>query len=423
MKSRFQSHFPLSPDRIGKLWREAIFVFDTNTILNFYRYSDQSRTEFIETLQQLRARIWLPEQSAHEFFSNRLSELASHEKVYTDAEAKIASLRDAFDRDKGHPFISRSLLEKANPIFDEIVVELRKRKDEQSSRLNNDDILEAISKVFDGRVGEGMSTAELEATFIEGEKRYKNKVPPGYKDAGKYQNPETMAQKRSVYGDLIVWKQTLELSKSQKKSVIFVTDDRKEDWWVEINGRLISPRTELIDEFTEFTGMSLLVYRSDQFLKYARDELNSKVSNETIEEIKSVDVTRPILSVEVARSISDSLRQLRSNGTRRSVVLHPQKSQNSPDIDDVLRSIRKLVGGDANRTSVRPELDTASAELIALKNLEYRLEGRLTEVLISIDEFHGMPELADKVTELELERASLMEELNHVNSLIRRLGQ
>lgn len=58
--------------------------------------------------------------------------------------------------------------------------------------------------------------------LIEGDFRFANKLPPGYKDSNKTTNK---------YGDLIIWKEILNhISKKQSHGTIFLTNDEKTDW-------------------------------------------------------------------------------------------------------------------------------------------------------------------------------------------------
>lgn len=309
MKRLFQSHIPYSDQEIKKAWGEAIIVFDANTILNLYRYSDKSRSEFISLLRNLRQRIWTPEQAAHEYFKNRSAVIGEQAKSYESAKKSINDLRDALRKDRGHPFIGEKTMDSLSSILKNVEAELDENKEKQFSRIPSDEIMAEIVDIFDGRVGGKMSEVEFEAIFEEGSKRFEQKVPPGYKDAAKHDNPKTFAEKRSVFGDLIVWKQIIAMANELKKPVIFVTDDAKDDWWLESQGKTIGPRIELLDEFHEKVGQKLYMYRPDQFLKHAKEKLDSKISGETIAEIRATDEVR--VSIEEERAASLILDRLR----------------------------------------------------------------------------------------------------------------
>ena len=127
-----------------------------------------------------------------------------------------------------------------------------------------------------------MTEDELEALYKEGERRYANQVPPGYCDE---KNKKDKA-KRSLYGDLVVWKQVIAYAKEKEQCVIFITDDHKSDWWDKVEGKH-SPRKELIREFMDCTGQNILIYDSGRFLEYAKRN-KAKVSAKTIREVEKV---------------------------------------------------------------------------------------------------------------------------------------
>ena len=93
----------------------------------------------------------------------------------------------------------------------------------------------------------------------EGEKRYNKFIPPGFRDA----NKEDVADNTRKYGDLLIWKQLMYKALSEKKGIIFVCDDRKDDWWLEFRGKRIGPRPELIKEFKNVTENDFYMYSSD----------------------------------------------------------------------------------------------------------------------------------------------------------------
>jgi hypothetical protein len=73
MHELFPAFYDLSDDEISKLWREGIVVFDTNMLLNVYRYNDETRDRFFEILDRLTTRIWIPYQVALDRVSRHCS--------------------------------------------------------------------------------------------------------------------------------------------------------------------------------------------------------------------------------------------------------------------------------------------------------------------------------------------------------------
>ncbi len=49
-----------------RIAEQALFVFDTNVLLNLYRYQSGTRDELLNVLAQLSDRIWIPHHVALE---------------------------------------------------------------------------------------------------------------------------------------------------------------------------------------------------------------------------------------------------------------------------------------------------------------------------------------------------------------------
>lgn len=282
MRSQFPGHFHPTREEIENLWKNALFIFDANILLNLYRYSDETREEFFRIIDIIKDRIWLTNQAAYEFFENRLTVISKQEKSYEEAEKSLQMLETDFENSHQHPFIDEKLLEDLSDLSNKICQNLRKNKDIHTKRYNKDDILEKIEKIFTGKVGNEYTSDQLNNIYQEGEKRFLEKIPPGYKDKDKKDDTSGNIRK---FGDLILWKQILEASENFKKDVILITDDKKEDWWVRFNGKTISPRPELKKEFQNITKQSFYMYQSHRFLQLATENLNEKVNEDAIKEV------------------------------------------------------------------------------------------------------------------------------------------
>lgn len=99
------------------------------------------------------------------------------------------------------------------------------------------------------------------------------------------------------FGGYLVWHQILEYAKfSSLKSLIFVTDDGKGDWWWSVKSdgsKTLGPRPELLDEAATVGGLTdFIMYKPDAFLKYANDFLETGVSEATLEEVRDVSEVR-----------------------------------------------------------------------------------------------------------------------------------
>ncbi len=57
MRSLFPGFYPRTDEEISKLWQDGMFVFDTNMLLNVYRYTEKTRERYFEILQRLKVQI------------------------------------------------------------------------------------------------------------------------------------------------------------------------------------------------------------------------------------------------------------------------------------------------------------------------------------------------------------------------------
>ncbi len=288
MKDLFPGHFKESEKNLKQVWDSCIFVFDANILLNFYRYSDSTRREFLQLLQKIQERVWLPHRAAEEYLNNRLSVIDQQERSYDETAKSINSLRSDLDNARQHPFVSQQTMNQVNKIFDLLCNELSENKGIHTKRILNDEIKESISSIFENNVGQPYSREDLEKMIIDGEERYKQKIPPGFKDGTKSGDSDVFTEKCRKYGDLIVWNQVIDKSIEAKKGIVLVTDDKKEDWWEKFKGKTVGPRPELVKEFKDRAENTFHMYQADRFLELARENLNEQVSDEIVEEIREV---------------------------------------------------------------------------------------------------------------------------------------
>lgn len=288
MKDMFPGHFKESGGNLREIWDTSLFVFDSNILLNLYRYSDTTRNEFLRILERIKKRVWLPHRAAEEYLNNRLSVIDQQEKSYDDTNKSITSLKSDLENARQHPFVSPATMSKVGRVFDELCEELKSNKSVHTARISNDEIKNAIASIFENRVGAPFEKDKLETLILEGEERYKQKIPPGFKDVLKSGDSEVFTEKCRKYGDLIVWSQVIDKAIESGKGVVLVTDDKKEDWWEKFKGKTIGPLPALVKEFKDRTNNTFHMYQADRFLELARENLDEQVSEEVVEEIREV---------------------------------------------------------------------------------------------------------------------------------------
>lgn len=285
MKNKFKEYYPLSDNEYKDLWDNALFVFDTNVILNLYRYSEPTKLEFIHALKDMQNRIWLPYKVAKEFHKNRLEVIGDQQKIYSDYQKQIEKLNSEFKNKNRNPFLTDELLTDLQAVLKKVQDELSNKEAFYMELITSDNIQMDIAEIFHNKIGDDFTSEKLNEIYISGKQRYDKLVPPGFKDKKDKPEPDR-------YGDLVIWLQILEKAKSDKKNIIFILDDRKEDWWLEKSGKTISPLPELLNEFHTVTGQVCYIYQPFQFLKYLNEYLGGKYNEIAINEIEHFNPKR-----------------------------------------------------------------------------------------------------------------------------------
>lgn len=282
MRDKFQAYRTPTEAEFNALWENCIFVFDTNVLLNFYRYSPATRLTLTELFQRFAEKTWLPHQVGLEYLQRRVRVIVEQCKAYTDAAKEIddhfSSLKAKLTGIKGHPFSSGEVLQIYETATQKVKHDLKTEMNKIEAFLEKDPILELLFAVFDGRTGDPYPRDRLDDIVKDWKSRCEKKLPPGYKD----ESP----------GDLIIWNQILDEAKKRKKPVILVTDDSKEDWWHICAGRTQGPRPELREEFLLATGHSFYMYKPQIFMEFANDRLTFNVEQSAIDEVQSMDSSR-----------------------------------------------------------------------------------------------------------------------------------
>jgi hypothetical protein len=291
MKDKFIGYYPPTVKEIDLVWKEGLISIDANTLLHLYRYTESTRENFLQILNELKGRLWIPYQAAYEFHNNRRGVIQGQEEAYGVIQGlldnQLEEITKQLNRYEKHPKIKvedfQREIEKA---FNKIKFSLDSQRKAHPEHLKDSKILDEISAILDKKIGNQFSKSELVQIYLEGKTRYDEDIPPGYYDRATKKNKGD----QHLYGDLIIWKELIKKIKIEKKQIIFVTDDRKEDWWKKYKGETVGPREELIKEFYDETGVRILIYQADTFLRYANEKLGLKIKEETIAEVKEVRI-------------------------------------------------------------------------------------------------------------------------------------
>lgn len=313
MRSQFHWYFPVSDEEISSIWKDGTVTFDANVLLDLYRFHENTRKAILDAVNYFEDRVWLSNQAAKEFFKNRKVVITGSDKDFREGKNSLDEIRKSTASNcsniRSNRLIDRAIV---SDLESEISAAILKASDRMSKLheghpdfLKSDPVLENITSIFDGRVGSEPSLEELEGLFKEGERRVREKIPPGFLDQAK--------DGVRPYGDFILWRQTLDQSKMSNKPMILVTSERKEDWWERHSGRTVGPRMELLREAYEYSGNRILLYHTEAFVEEFGRRFGARVDPEAVAEIREANDSRrlnPAISfnqhVEVANEYENS---------------------------------------------------------------------------------------------------------------------
>lgn len=281
MTELFKGYTNYSEKEYKRIWSSSLIVVDTNILLNFYRYSEDTKREMFKILTSLKDRLWIPYQIAKEYFKNKNNVMVSSYDEYTKLSESINALFESSLKEinarKNSQLKCKSeivkILEESSKNIDKILLN---EKESKKPTFENNEIEKKIIQLFNKSIGSDFSDEEYEKIKKEGKRRVENKIPPGYKDEQKNEN-----------GDYYIFYSLIKQSKNVNKDIIFITDDVKEDWFNKVNGEKHGGRYELLNEFYNETGNLLMIYTSDGFAKaynknIAKQELNNNFLNELV---------------------------------------------------------------------------------------------------------------------------------------------
>ncbi len=312
MKSTFSGFYSTSNDTLQDIWNSGatLFVFDTNCLLNLYRCEDHTREDILNVMNELSDRIWIPFQVGLEYQRNRR----------TVIEESINSLKKIKEELQG--IYTKNLLLSGNvkknlysslsdeitelqkhiksPIDDYINSSIAPRIENKENISKHDFIRDAIDKIINEKIGSIPSQDDIDAIDKEGEERYKNKTPPGFKDEKKQDiSYFSNIKLQDKYGDLYLWKQLIEKSKSPDiNNVIFICDDNKADWWYSNSGKthgaLEALKTEICREtqIKNFKIINQLTFLNEA-KEYLVDVSVSDSSLKEVEELSHIHILHP----------------------------------------------------------------------------------------------------------------------------------
>lgn len=287
MNEIFREFFHTEEINFKNLDETTIVIFDTNTLLNIYRYSNSTRDQLLSIMKIVHSNIWIPYQVGLEFNLNRREILSTLKKDKVNKSTELNKEFKSFSNKieqliNGIKLKSTDAMEKKKEVYSNFEELLSKAEQKLSKDLEkildmvdlDTDLASEFGSLFKGKIGLSYDQETLDQKLIDAEERYELSIPPGYEDKNKtgfrYYNGLKLHKK---YGDLVLWHQILDKAADETiNKVVFITDDVKEDWWYRIDGKVIGPRAELKNELLRKSNADLYMFNSNSFLRQFTSE-------------------------------------------------------------------------------------------------------------------------------------------------------
>lgn len=293
MKNMFKGYLAFLPELKSIELKKATICFDTSALLNIYRYPKNAADDFIRAIEYFKENIWLPYFVALEYQSNRVTVLQQQARVFDELLGKSRKFKDdvlGLFSDKQHHSIPYGDVAHLVERFDEeFRTFIEGVKEKHPNYFRNDPVQIQLMNLFDGRIGDIPSKDTLETLYKEGEFRFENKIPPGFKDAKNKEHEVKLYGDliiKSKYADFIIWHEILNQAKSTNRPIILVSDERKEDWCWKENNIILGARPELVTEVSMKAGVDFRLISSTQFISVASKIRKISISKSTLADIE-----------------------------------------------------------------------------------------------------------------------------------------
>lgn len=282
MRDEFPGFYRPGAEDVDELWRNALIVPDANVLLTIYRLAEGTRGKLLAIFESLGERLFLPHQVALEFQRNRLEVIRDQERAYERVEAQVRGFAGKVGGGMGrHPRLDREEIEaEIRQALKPVEAHLEQIRAEHPDPLQDGDLLGAdsvrdeIDRIFAGKLGSPRDVAELTRL---GRERFAKRLPPGFEDAGK-EEPER-------YGDLALWLEMVGRARDEGRGAIFVTEERKADWWWKRGSETLAPRPELIEEMRREAEQRFWIYSLNRFIELAGEKLDIAISEDERDDV------------------------------------------------------------------------------------------------------------------------------------------
>ena len=306
--------FSTSQKNLDESIDDSIVILDTNVLLIPYKLKRQDLSEIEKVYEVLsrQERLLLPEHVAREFAVNKQTKLGD---LYHTVNQRMVSVPKVPDAAILNDLVEYKKLDEDFKILSQSVDSYNKSVKELAKKIKdwswNDPVLNMYSQFFNSSTIKNHTKTD-EEVGKELSRRQKHSIAPGYKDKSKDDN---------AAGDLNVWLTILELGATLKKDIIFVSEDRKPDWWNQASGGAFSPKFELVNEYRSVSeGKNIHLLSFSEFLEAFH------APADTVEDVKKVEEEAYTLKLDFTKKRMSKFRSRNSN--MRKLYINQLEQQN-----------------------------------------------------------------------------------------------
>lgn len=307
LRMRFRDYYQNSKTVRDQLMKSGTFVLDTNILLNFYRVPKSSRESLLNDLSSHQEQLWMPFQTAVELHDNCDKVRSEQTEKHAERIKKVVQFANQMSNIEKRSRLEeteeqKQALEAVEKWRSKLEAEL-KEIEEEIHHQKPDEILERIADIYATRIGDEPDESKMQSMTDVAKTRFEKKIPPGFEDSSKPGD--------EGYGDYFFWQQILDYASEAKRDIVLVTDDKKEDWQMKLNGSSIRPRPELIEEFQKTTGQHIVILDSSEFFYHLTKDTASPSSEEARNDFnEAVQSLKPLLLDDLPSDVIDRGRSI-----------------------------------------------------------------------------------------------------------------
>ncbi len=339
MKNIVRSFLPTESSK--ELFENGKIVLDTNVLLNLYSLKKENALEILSQMETIQNKLWLPYHTVLEFMkiknqiiSKELSELDERNRIISkqlkiqNLDNLIKEIKETLNKNFCKKYIGDEKFNKIQTLVEElsIVTEPLKEKlknisdeknkiyeeikREKNGTNENDEILNKLLEIYDGRIGEKYIHDKLVDISRECIEKTYYTLLPGH-------SKKDLSKGTNTYGDYINYYSIREYSEKESKDIIYVTNDKKDDW-----GKLIikgtsydgknefSYNTTIYEDFAFHTNHQILIM---DYKKLGDELINHNITETELSQNTKDDINYLYSKINSNDSYEERLMEILSN--------------------------------------------------------------------------------------------------------------